>query len=480
MADIDQHRGVAAVSKDLLESTAATEETTNVVDDDDGCFTFAAASPLMAGGGEFAEGRIISPVYPVFGRPRSPPPQEQQQEEEEDPRSSATVRVPLALLLLEERGSPTSPSGQPDDDGELDGVPVRDVLPVVPRGVSVAGEIAVPGGALLEERVHGLRPPVAAAAARAEQQRRRQGEVRVRGHQLRARRRRRPRWLESITGERTREAAAKAMAGCRSCRARRILSGCLPTPAHSGGAITRSNHFFLPPASRRCAFACTKLRVYKQGKAMVQRRRTMDDDDEFTFAVVPPSIADDDGGGVFLSGRMGKLYPVFGRPRSPPRPPPPPEPELETATVRAPLGQLLLVDREPSPAQPPDDDLDSVPAEMYSPWSPGWAAAASPARCRKSGSTGSVLRWRPRLAVGRSQSDGKEKFVFLNASVSGSGRKGRVKGEGGGAHAWSYYAKGSGSGGGNGARRTSFLPYKQDLVGLFANSAVFRRSYHPF
>ncbi|XP_062232655.1 uncharacterized protein LOC133929916 [Phragmites australis] len=196
-------------------------------------------------------------------------------------------------------------------------------------------------------------------------------------------------------------------------------------------------------------------------------------DDDFTFAVVlPPHLAA--GGGVLPRGRMSPLYPVFGRPRSPPRPP-----EPETATVRVPLGRLLLVDREPSPAQPPANDLASVPAEVYCPWSPGWSAAAavSPVRCRKSGSTGSVLRWRPRL-VGRSQSDGKEKFVFLNTSASGSERQGRTGDGAGGGHAWSYYAKGGG--GGNGARRRSFLPYKQDLIGLFANAAVFRRSYHPF
>jgi hypothetical protein len=50
-------------------------------------------------------------------------------------------------------------------------------------------------------------------------------------------------------------------------------------------------------------------------------------------------------------------------------------------------------------------------------------AASSQARCKKSGSTGSVLRWWPRLAVGRSQSDDKEKFVFLSASSGGSGRR---------------------------------------------------------
>ncbi|KAF8716168.1 hypothetical protein HU200_026444 [Digitaria exilis] len=219
----------------------------------------------------------------------------------------------------------------------------------------------------------------------------------------------------------------------------------------------------------------------------------MDDGDDFTFAAAVPAILVAGGVGAFHGGSVGPLlYPVFGRPRSPPRPAPPPE----TATARVPLGRLLLVDREPTPAAPPlpDDGLDSVPAEMYCPWSPGWspAAAASPARCKKSGSTGSVLRWRPRL-VGRSQSDGKEKFVFLNTtttSAAASGRNGgpRSGADGGvaaaaaglGGHAtWSHYAKGGGVGNG-GARRRSFLPYKKDLVGLFANAAVFRRSYHPF
>lgn len=219
----------------------------------------------------------------------------------------------------------------------------------------------------------------------------------------------------------------------------------------------------------------------------------MDDGgDDFTFAAAqpPPSLVSAGGGG-FIGQPL--LYPVFGRPRSPPRAAP------ETATARVPLGRFLLVDRDPSPPPAPadddDGDLDSVPAEMFCPWSPGWSAAAaaassqSQARCKKSGSTGSVLRWRPRLAVGRSQSDGKEKFVFLSASSGGSGRRSQ-KGRGsavdveGGAHhaahhAWRHYANNTSEGGGA-RRRRSFLPYKQDLVGLFANAAVFRRSYLPF
>lgn len=215
----------------------------------------------------------------------------------------------------------------------------------------------------------------------------------------------------------------------------------------------------------------------------------MDDgDDDFTFAAAhpPPRPLPAGAGGGFVGPPL--LYPVFGRPRSPSRVADPAEPEPDTATA---LGRHLAVDRRdpasaPLPA-PADDDDDSVQAEMFCPWSPGWSAAvASPARCKKSGSTGSVLRWRPRLAVGRSQSDGKEKFVFLSAGGGSSGRrsqKGRgVAAPGGGAgdapHAWSCYVDDNKSGGG--ARRRSFLPYKRDLVGLFANAAVFRRSYLPF
>jgi hypothetical protein len=107
-------------------------------------------------------------------------------------------------------------------------------------------------------------------------------------------------------------------------------------------------------------------------------------------------------------------------------------------------------------------------------------SVAKPAtRCQKSGSTGSVLRWRQRL-LGRSHSDGKEKFMFLDAaSASVSERKASGGGQ---ATAWSYYAKASAGAGGsnNGGPRRSFLPYRQDLVGIFASHTAFRRSYHPF
>lgn len=163
-----------------------------------------------------------------------------------------------------------------------------------------------------------------------------------------------------------------------------------------------------------------------------------DDGGEFTFSVAAPLALAAGGVGVLFpcsSRRIvaARQYPVFGQPRSPPR--------------------------------------RGAPE-------PGTMAAQSPApRCRKSGSTGSaVLRL---VGLGRSHSDGKHKFVFFDAGGGCSERKAR--GGGGGDVAWSYYAKAgaAGGGGGNGGRRRTFLPYKQDLVGLFASATAFRRTYHP-
>uniref|UniRef100_A0A0E0C5L7 Uncharacterized protein n=1 Tax=Oryza meridionalis TaxID=40149 RepID=A0A0E0C5L7_9ORYZ len=229
-----------------------------------------------------------------------------------------------------------------------------------------------------------------------------------------------------------------------------------------------------------------------------------DDGGGFSFPV-PPFAAD-----AFIV----PVYPVFGRPMSPPprEPAVVEEDEPETATLRVPLGRLLLEEREfrarqregsgASPVQPqqrrPDDEgeLEGVPPESYCLWAPGGQPSttpASPRRCRKSGSTGSVLRWRriSERLVRRSQSDGKEKFVFLNAPGGGAPSPHPPKdnddangGGGGGGkgdashHGWSYYSKGGG--GGSGGRRRSYLPYKQELVGLFANVSGLRRSYHPF
>ncbi|KAK1301420.1 hypothetical protein QJS10_CPB12g00190 [Acorus calamus] len=122
----------------------------------------------------------------------------------------------------------------------------------------------------------------------------------------------------------------------------------------------------------------------------------------------------------------------------------------------------------------------------------------------KSNSTGSSRRWRFRdLVVGRSSSDGKEKFVFLSASSAAAAQSkpptkeekkaAAVKGGGGKKkgkvavtpeHRMQYgkgfQGGGGGGGSGGGDRRRTFLPYRQDLVGFFANVNGLSKTYQPF
>jgi hypothetical protein len=231
-----------------------------------------------------------------------------------------------------------------------------------------------------------------------------------------------------------------------------------------------------------------------------------DSDGEFEFPFVSRDAAADE---LFAGGRIRAFYPVFGRVLDDTLPEPADPP-------RAPLGRLFQLEqaRTSSVASTSSSastdaraggELDGASPDSYCLWKPGSSQASSPSRPpRKSGSTGSVARWRRigELVVGRSHSDGKEKFVFLStpsspardhASSSPSKAKkkqqqtrgskattevdtvaaGRRMSFGGGGGA----SKASDS---PGARRT-FLPYRQELVGLFANVHGLSRSHHrPF
>jgi hypothetical protein len=90
-----------------------------------------------------------------------------------------------------------------------------------------------------------------------------------------------------------------------------------------------------------------------------------------------------------------------------------------------------------------------------------------------------VLWWWPRLVVGRSQSDGKEKFVFFSAAsydgsfgrwnqkgprgtVEGAASAGSAGGAGAGVHAWSYV---NNNNGGGARRRRSSCPTSRTSSG---------------
>ncbi|TVU02516.1 hypothetical protein EJB05_51926, partial [Eragrostis curvula] len=234
-----------------------------------------------------------------------------------------------------------------------------------------------------------------------------------------------------------------------------------------------------------------------------------DSDGEFEFPFVSRDPAPGCGAApadeLFAGGRIRAFYPVFGRVLDDAAPEPEPP--------RAPLGRLFKLEgsRTSSVASTSSSastdasagagELDGASPESYCLWTPGSSPASSPSRPpRKSGSTGSMARWRRigELVVGRSHSDGREKFLFLSApssparenaskpkakqqtkgSKAAAGAKTEVDTVAAGRRMGAY--GGAGAKGSPGARRT-FLPYRQDLVGLFANVHGLSRSHpHPY
>ncbi|KAL6848883.1 hypothetical protein ACP4OV_021466 [Aristida adscensionis] len=235
---------------------------------------------------------------------------------------------------------------------------------------------------------------------------------------------------------------------------------------------------------------------------------------------------------LFADGRIRPFYPVFGRrgggggggvgvghddtAQSAP---------ATAARVRGQLGRLFLEESRArnsstsstastassctsSSAATEDDDgggLEGAPPESYCLWTPGSSASPSPRPPRKSSSTGSMARWRriSELVVGRSHSDGKEKFLFLPAQPPketnhsdkpkhrppnpSAGRKASLAAATevdtvAAVHRTAYIAKGGGGGGvPGGTPRRTFLPYREELVGFFANvNGISRSHHHPF
>ncbi|CAE6070547.1 unnamed protein product [Arabidopsis arenosa] len=200
-------------------------------------------------------------------------------------------------------------------------------------------------------------------------------------------------------------------------------------------------------------------------------------DDEFEFPMTTESSSGDD--------RL--VFPVFNKNLIF---------ETKTSTVEEavtiPLKDLFLRERNDLPPQQTysssssedeeDDEFDSIPSEIYCPWTPARSTAEmSPSGgCRKSKSTGSsstsswsTKRWRLRDFLKRSKSDGKQSLKFLNPTNSinrddESSSKTMKKKEKVSVSAHEkFYLR-------NKAikeedKRKSYLPYKQDLVGLFSN-----------
>ncbi|XP_028778620.1 uncharacterized protein LOC114735121 [Neltuma alba] len=188
--------------------------------------------------------------------------------------------------------------------------------------------------------------------------------------------------------------------------------------------------------------------------------------------------------GVFLDGSVGPVFPIFnrdlltlyesdggdghGRDSS--------AEEDHVMALQFPMRNLMIHDDNDPPSSSSSssdvDDLEGIPPGSYCVWTPN-SAKASPSRHKKSNSTGSPLsskRWKLLDLLRRSNSDGKDSFVFASPTSSGSnwGKKKEVRGENSkekkvSAHE-ALYGRNKELTKQN--KRRSYLPYRQDLIGF--------------
>lgn len=117
------------------------------------------------------------------------------------------------------------------------------------------------------------------------------------------------------------------------------------------------------------------------------------------------------------------------------------------------------------------------------------AVEVSPDVCKKSNSTGFSKIWRFKDILGRSNSDGRDAFVFLNDNSSQSPASEKVerklaaankgkKGKTASLSAHEVYLRSKAK---DGEKRRSYLPYRPELMGFFTNvNSGLSKNVHPY
>ncbi|KAF5476803.1 hypothetical protein F2P56_003500 [Juglans regia] len=206
-----------------------------------------------------------------------------------------------------------------------------------------------------------------------------------------------------------------------------------------------------------------------------------DDDFEFAFVCREPDSSPISADEIFCNGQIRPIYPIFDQSLLVNDSRTSTDSSSTSSKVRRlPLRRLMTEEREREEAREPAscssseaDELDGIPTGTYCVWAPtkppAEVAPSSRGSCKKSNSTGSSKRWKFRDLLYRSNSEGKDTFVFLTQSKRTavktmdeaspeSGKKGNAVKEG--------------------DKRS--LPYRKDLVGFFANVNGLSKSLQPF
>ncbi|CAH9073976.1 unnamed protein product [Cuscuta epithymum] len=260
------------------------------------------------------------------------------------------------------------------------------------------------------------------------------------------------------------------------------------------------------PATELARSFSSQLKIYPaiprpqeldHGNGEEDEEEEEEDEEEFSFSFAGDEaslIAAED---AFLNGQIRPVYPIFN-------------------------GHLLLgnADLEGLKEKPPPVKNLFVETNDWTPSASGsageWSgetleAVAGPVGCKKSNSTGFSKFWRFKDLLNRSNSDGRDAFVFLNSSAqsAASAPAGKIDGKKSNLYSWAKKtggAKVNADPAGKSVtrkgkskkelsaherymkskakdedRRRSYLPYRPELVGFFTNvKGGLTKNVHPF
>ncbi|KAI4384290.1 hypothetical protein MLD38_002465 [Melastoma candidum] len=249
---------------------------------------------------------------------------------------------------------------------------------------------------------------------------------------------------------------------------------------------------------------------FRRGVRLESTEHGGEEEEEFAFVCENPDGLIISAEDAFEDGQIRPFYPIFGRnilldeDTSQPG-----SPSASSSTVRG----FLLEERMRNPVASASlsssssdggDPLEGLAEGTYCVWGKGKPVADTKAACRKSNSTGFSRLWRVKDLLLRSNSDGKDAFVFLNpkklkenntttatttsptlemkpapkpssskAKASASGSASMVTTKEGRRSSHGYPARMII----DKNRRRSYLPYK---VGFFTNINGMSRNVHPY
>ncbi|XP_047961969.1 uncharacterized protein LOC125206790 [Salvia hispanica] len=228
-----------------------------------------------------------------------------------------------------------------------------------------------------------------------------------------------------------------------------------------------------------------KLREFQNTENSDEEEHEFDDEEEeeeeeFSFASVGDDAAAISAEHAFSDGQIKAVFPLF-----------------DQSLLLSGDGDLP----ENLPTRPPVKKVfvetsDDQIAGPYCEWSSRKAVEAAPESCKKSNSTGFSKIWRLKEITCRSNSDGRDAFVFLNGNhappstapvdkaaapppetVKKSGKEKEKKKKTVSPHEAYLRSKAKDEE----RQRRSYLPYRPELMGFFTNvNGGLTRNVHPF